>query len=256
MEKLIVIVFDEEATARAGLEALRDLDRHGEISIFEVQTIAKEANGAVRVIESPGDPRFPVMGVSALVGTFVGALGGPLGVLGGAAAGALIGSIVTLSRADVADEFVNDMSTALAPGKFAVIADVSEDWMDPLDARMKALGGLIFRRTRSQVKSLHHERDVAVYRADMERLKAERVEARAEFLGKIDAELDRAGKKLERAILRERSNILLREAQRDARIRALRVKADQSDGEVRRRLEARIEELRSNSEPSASSSQT
>ena len=240
MGKLIVIVFDEQSKAQAGLQALRELDRDGEISVFEVWTVVKEPNGSVRVVENPDDMDFPVIGVSSLTGTALGALGGPVGVLGGAAAGALISFIITLDHAGVTDEFVNDVSTAMAPGKFALVADVWEDWMTPLDTRMEALGGVVFRRTRSQVKSLHHDRDVAAHRAEMECLKAERSLARAERLGKIDAQLERLGQKLERALLRERCNIVLREEQRDARIRALRAKADQSQGEIRRRLEARI----------------
>jgi len=243
VEKLIVIVFDEQSKAQAGLQALRELDRDGEISLFEVWTVAKEPDGSVRVVENPDDMDFPVIGVGSLAGTVVGALGGPVGILGGAAAGALIGFIITLDRAGVTDEFVNDVSTALAPGKFAVIADVSEDWMAPLDTRMEALGGVVFRRTRGQVRRMHHDRDVAAHRAEMEQIKAERAQARAERLDKLDGQLDRIGTKLQRALLRERSNILLREEQRDARIRTLRAKADQSQGEVRRRLEARIAEL-------------
>jgi len=243
MERLLVIVFAKEDGARAGLAALRDLDRDGEISIFEARIVAKEPNGAVRVLESPGT-HFPLVGVSALVGTFIGVLGGPLGLLGGAAAGAIIGSIVNLARAGVTDEFVGDVSAALSPGKFAVIADASEDWAEPVDARMETLGGEVFRRTRSQVRTLRHDLDVEVYRADMEQLRAERAATRAEFLGRIDAELDRLGRKLERAILRERSKILLREEERDARIRALRTKADGADEATRRRLEAWIAELR------------
>jgi uncharacterized membrane protein len=243
MEKLIVIVFDEEIKAEAGLEALRALDRAGEISLFDVRSIAKDPNGSVLVLKNREGLDFPVTGVSTLVGTLVGILGGPAGVLGGAAAGALIGSIVKLAHAGVTDEFVNDIRTALAAGKFALVADVWEDWMTPLDTKMEALGGVIFRRTRSQVKNVHHNLDVAAHRAEMEQLKAERAQARGERLAKIDAKVDQLGKNLERALLRERSDILSREEQRDARIRALRSKADQSKEEIRGRLEARINDL-------------
>jgi len=194
---------------------------------------------------------FPLVGAGSLVGTIVGVLGGPLGLLAGAAAGALIGFVVTLERAGITDEFVNDVSNAMAPGKFAVVADISEDYTTPLDTRIEKIGGVIFRRARSQVTQMHHDRDVAAHRAEMAQLKAERAQARADRFGKIDARLDQVGKKLERALLRERSHILLREEQRDARIRALKEKADQSQGEVRRRHEARIAEFQRESEQNA-----
>jgi uncharacterized membrane protein len=243
LETLIVILFDEQSKAREGFKALRELDRDGEISLFEVALAVKAPNGRVRVIENPDDVNFPAVGVSSLTGSVLGALGGPIGILAGAAAGALIGFIINLERVGVADDFVNDVSTAMAPGKYAVVADVLEDWTTPLDERMEPLGGVVFRRTRRQVRSIHHNRDVAAHRAEMERLKAERAQANGERLDKIDAALDRLGKKLERALLRERSNILRREEERDAQIRAQRTKADQSQEEIRHRLEARIAEL-------------
>ena len=243
MQKLIVIIFDERSKARASLKALRDLDRDGELSLFELALAVKGPNGRVRVIENPDDVNFPAVGVGSLTGSVLGALGGPIGIVAGAAAGALIGFIINLERAGVTDDFVNDVSTAMAPGKFAVVADVVEDSTAPLDERMEPLGGVVFRRTRSEAKSIHHDRDVAAHRAEMERLKAERAQANGERLGKIDAALDRLGKKLEGALLRERSNILRREEERDARIRTLRAKAEQSQEETRQRLEARIAQL-------------
>jgi uncharacterized membrane protein len=243
MQKLIVIIFDGRSKARAGLKALRDLDRDGELSLFEVALAVRGPNGRVRVIENPDDVNFPAVGVGSLTGSVLGALGGPIGIVAGAAAGALIGFIINLERAGVTDDFVNDVSMAMAPGKFAVVADVLEDSTTPLDERMEPLGGVVFRRTRSQVRSIHHDRDVAAHRAEMERLKAERAQAKGEHLDKIDAALDRLGKKLERALLRERSNILRREEERDARIGALRAKADQSQEGIRQRLETRIAEL-------------
>jgi len=251
MEKLIVIVFDEESKARSGFEALRELDRDGEVSLFEARIAAKESNGNVRVIENPDRVDFPIVGAGSLVGMVVGVLGGPLGLLAGVASGALIGFIITLARAGITDAFVSDVSTALAPGKFGVVADISENDTAPLDTRIEKIGGVIFRRARSQVRQMHHDRDVAAHRAEMAQLKAERAQARAERLGKIDARLDQLGKKLERALLRERSHILLREEQRDARIRALKEKADQSQGEARHRHEARIAEFQRESEQNA-----
>jgi uncharacterized membrane protein len=40
MEKLIVIVFDDQTKANAGFEILRQLDRDGEVSVYEAQMIA------------------------------------------------------------------------------------------------------------------------------------------------------------------------------------------------------------------------
>jgi len=244
MEKLIVIVFDNQTKAFAGLEALRELDRDGEISLFAAQIAAKEPNGGVRFIDNPNDVDFPVIGVSTLLGTLVGVLGGPIGLVGGAAAGALIGSVVELEHAGVTDEFINDVATALTPGKVAVVADIAEEWVTPLDTRMERIGGVVFRRARTLVKNLQADRDAAAHRVEMEQLKAERAQARGERLAKIDAKIDNLRARLETALERRRFKMQLRQQQREAKIRALQAKADKAEGEIRRRQEARIAELR------------
>jgi len=244
MEKLIVIIFDDQTKAFAGLEALRKLDRDGEISLFEARIAVKEPNGGVRVIENPDDVDFPVIGVSTLVGTLVGVLGGPIGLLAGAGAGALIGSIVDLEHAGVTDEFIGDVTTALTPGRVAVVADISEEWMTPLDTQVEPLGGVVFRRPRTLVKNTQADRDAAAHRAEMEQLKAERAQARADRLSKIDSKIENLRARLEAGMERRRVKTQLRQQQREAKIRTLQAKADKAEGEIRRRQEARIAELR------------
>jgi hypothetical protein len=156
----------------------------------------------------------------------------------------LIASIAELAHAGVTDEFVNDVNTAMTTGKFAVVADVSEDWVTALDTEMEKIGGVVFRRARTEFKRMHHDRDVAAHQVEMEQLKAERAQARADRQAKIDARIDALRKKLADALERDRCKMLFQESLRKAKIQDLQVKADQSQGEIRRRLEARIAELR------------
>ena len=251
MEKLIVAVFDNQKNAFAGFEALRQLDLDGEISVYDVQLIRKESSGSIQYVDTTDKLAFPVIGGTSAVGVIVGLLGGPVGALVGGLAGGLIGSIVDLVHAGVTDDFVNDVNTAMTPGKFAVVADISEDWEWPLDTRMEKIGGVVFRRPRVEIKRMHHDRDVAAHRAEMEQLKAERAQARSERQAKIDAKIDALRKKLEDALERDRSKMLSRQSERDAKIKALKAKADQSQGEIRRRLEARIAEVRQDYEERA-----
>jgi uncharacterized membrane protein len=244
VEKLIVIVFDDQTKAFAGFEALRQLDRDGEISVYEAQMIRKEPTGSIEYIDNVDKVTFPIVGGTSAVGVIVGLLGGPLGALLGGMAGGLISSIAAAEHAGVTDDYVNDVNTAMTPGKFAVVADISEDWVTPLDTRMEEIGGVVFRRTRTEVKRMHHDQDVAAHRAEMEQLKAERAQARSERRAKIDARIDTLRRKLEAALERDRRSMLLRQDERDTKIKALQTKADQSEGEIRRRLESRIAEVR------------
>ena len=248
MEKLIVVLFDNEVEAREGSRLLWELDSEGEISIHALRIVAKEPSGALRVVDNAEVAGIPMVVGGTAVGALVGFLGGPAGAVLGATAGTVFGTIGSVveaaAEAGVTDEFVHDVTTALTPGKVAVVADVSEEWTAPLDTRMEQVRGLVFRRARTRVKDTQDDRDALAHRAEMEQLKVERAQARSDRLAKIDAKIDNLRAKLEKAIERKRVKMQLRQQQREAKIQALQQKADQSEGEIRRRREARIAELR------------
>jgi len=245
MEKFIVVVFDKnEAKAFEALRAIEELDKIGEISVYDAQIVVKTPSGLARVIDEDDNRAFAFVGGGGLVGALIGLLGGPVGALVGAAAGALTGSIGDIEMTGVTDDFVNDVSKALKVGKVAVIADIDEDWVTPLDTRMEELGGVLFRRIRSVVKTSQHDRDAVAYQAEMDQLKAERKQARAERLAKIDAKIDQLRTKLEAAIERKRAKMQAHQQERKAKIKALEVRASQTQGEIRSRQENRIAALR------------
>jgi uncharacterized membrane protein len=245
MEKLIVVVFDNnEPKAFEGLRALHELDNEGEISVYDAQVIVKTPGGPVRVLKNDDKLAVPLIAGGTTVGALIGLLGGPVGALIGAAAGAVAGSIGDVEETGVSDEFVHDVSFALTPGKVAVVADIDEEWVTPLDTRMEQLGGVVLRRVRTLVKNTQDDRDAAAHKAEMEELKAERQQARADRLAKIDARIDHLRARMEAAIERKRTKMHAREQEREARIKALQAKANQTDGELRQRQEARIAAVR------------
>ena len=243
MEKLVVIVVDSDAKALKGLEALRELDRRGEISLYEAQVVSREPNGSLRVIENVQLAGLAKPLGGTVIGALVGLLGGPLGVVIGSSSGMLIGAISEARAEGVTDEFVKDIEFALTPGKTAVLASISEDWTGLLDTEVDQLGGVIFRRIRTYEKERQEDLDAAAHQAEIEQLTAERARARSERLAKIDDKIDRLRAKLEAAVERKRLSMRKREQERDAKVAALQAKADQSKEEIRRRHEARIAEL-------------
>jgi uncharacterized membrane protein len=244
MEKLVVVVFDNQSKAFQGFEALRQLDRESEISLYEAVMVAKEPSGAIREVETPDVRSWGMTIGGTALGALVGLIGGPITAVVGAAAGAFVGAIGDAEEAGLSDEFIHDVMTALTPGKVAVLADIAEEWVTPLDTEMERFGGVVFRRVRTVMETTQDDRDAAAHRAEMEQLKAERTKAKSERLAKIDAKIDNLRGKLEAAIERKRAKMQLRQQEREAKIQMLKAKADQAQGEVRKRQEARIAELR------------
>ena len=84
MEKMMVVVFDDELKAYEGSRALKQLDAEGSITIHAGSVIQKNADGTVSVKQAEDDFPIRTIGGTAL-GSLIGLLGGPIGfgIVGG-----------------------------------------------------------------------------------------------------------------------------------------------------------------------------
>jgi uncharacterized membrane protein len=149
MNKLLVAVFDTEAAADAGLNALRALHTAGDITLYATGVLVRGADGTVSVRQTRGTG--PIGTVSGLaLGSLIGLLGGPAGVAIGAATGTVAGAIRDFWTAGVGLDFIEVALQHLKPGKVALVAEVEEEWVIPIDAALEAAGGQVFRRSRTE----------------------------------------------------------------------------------------------------------
>ena len=146
---------------------------------------------------------------------------------------------------NVDEEFLTEVSTALTPGKWAVIAEVDEDWVTPVDTRMEVLGGVVHRTLKSTFEHDQWSQAAADARTELEQLKAEEVDARADRKAKLQAQIARLSKRVDAKLDRAREHS--RQAAEDfqARVTALQNRVDKEKGDRKAALEARLAKLRS-----------
>jgi hypothetical protein len=156
----------------------------------------------------------------------------------------MIGATFDLARAGISDDFLRDMSDYLLPGKTALITEIDEDWQAPLDARMEALGGQIFRRNRIEMEDAYYQRQIAADRDELIALEAERQKASAERKARLEARIEDTRHKLQdkRDELKARIDSVKREG--DAKVESLQQQLKTARDERKQRLEKRVAELR------------
>jgi len=249
MEKMLVVAFDDESKAYEGSHALKQLDAEGSITIHAESVVKKNADGTITLEHSESDFPIHTLGGSA-IGSLIGLLGGPIGFGVGAVAGALAGSIHDLNVAGVDAEFVHDVAAALTPGKYAVVADLSEEWITPVDTSMEALGGSGFRTPRKNVEADQWARDVARLQEEIDQLKAEHARARADRKAAIKARIDKLNTELQSRLdqVKQRSEQIKSET--EAKVQALKKKAEKAHGDIKTTLEARAKHIREEYEQS------
>ena len=249
MQRMLAITFDDERKAYEGSRALQQLDSEGSIAIHALAVIKKNQNGTVSVEQAGDDVPIRTLGGTAL-GSLIGLLGGPVGLGIGAVTGAMAGSIGDFYTAGVDADFLDEVGASLSPGKCAVIAEVSEDWVTPVDTRMESLGGIVFRTTKKEVGDELREQDIAELRSEIAQLKAEHAKARADRKAKIEAHLDKLDARLETKLdaAKQRSEHMKKETQ--AKIAALQKKAERAHADARAKIEAQVKDIRDSYERS------
>jgi uncharacterized membrane protein len=245
--KILISVFDSEPTAFAGLTALKDLHLDGDITLYASTVIAKDASGTVSVRETADEgPIGTVVGM--ITGGLVGLLGGPAGVAIGAYVGGFGGLMYDLFKAGVSIDFVDEVSAALTPGKVAVVADIDETWVTPVDTRIGALGGTTFRRLPGDVVDDELVRETDAARAELEQLRAELRETSGEAKEHVQKAIDAQRQKLEALVARVDTTLAQQKAEFEARLATLREQQAKAREDQRQRIAARMDELKASHE--------
>lgn len=231
MERMLVVVCDTETMAVEGRSALRQLELEGSITIHAGAVVAKRLDGGISIKQLDDDGPIGTLAGTA-VGSLIGLLGGPVGVAIGALSGMTFGAFYDIDTLRVGEDFVYEVSASLTPGKVAIIAEVDEEWTTPVDARMEALGGVVFRRALWEVREKLHDEEVAAMKADLAQFKSEVVKAHGERRAKLQKKVDQLEAKID---VRQQKAAERREAFQ-ARQRAKRTVLKQNASEAHQAL--------------------
>ena len=244
MNKLVVVMFDNETAADAGLQALRTLHAAGDITLYATGVLAKDASGVVRVRKSmdPG-PVGTITGMA--VGGLLGLLGGPVGLVVGTMTGTLVGAVRDFWVAGVGLDFIEEAEAHLKPGKVALVAEVEEEWVIPVDSALEAVGGQVFRRTRLEVAEAQYDHDIAAVRSEIKALESEAAHTTGAAKAKLQTRLTTAKARLDTAVQRAQQRVDTLKQEADAKAESLQLQLSQAQGDVKDRIEDRLKRVKS-----------
>jgi uncharacterized membrane protein len=247
MNKMLVAVFDSEVKAAEGLSVLRDLHKDGDITVYATAVLVKDASDNVSLKQADDDgPNGTALGM--LAGSMVGLLMGPVGVAVEASLGGLTGFITDLNKSGMDAQFVDEVSKALVPGKAAVLADVEETWTTPVDARVGKLGGMVFRRLRSEVVEDQLAREAVAFKTEVKQLREELAQAHAENKAAIQTQIDDVKKKAKVTQDQAKARVDQANSEASAKITALQEQLKQTSDRKRAKIEKRIAEVKADLE--------
>ena len=239
MNKMLVAVFDNETAAESGLQALRRLHAAGDITLYATGVMVKDAKGHISVKKAlDAGPIGVATGLA--VGSLIGLLGGPVGVAVGALTGTVAGAVRDFWVAGVGLDFVEEAERFLKPGKVGLVAEIEEEWVIPVDSALEAVGGHVFRRTRSEVADAAFDHDMAAFRSEITALEAEASHATGAAKAKLETQLGLAKTRLDAAVQRARQRVDALKLEADAKAESLKAQLGQAKDDVKARVEDRV----------------
>ena len=137
--QLVVAAFNDEASADAALDQLKETRAQGLIQIENAAVLRKDETGRIHISETADmGPKGAAIG--GVAGAAIGLIAGPA-LLVPAAVGALIGGLAgKLQKTGFADERLNTMAANLTPGSSAIVAVVEHTWVGKVEEAMAEAG--------------------------------------------------------------------------------------------------------------------
>ena len=149
-DNVLVVTFgddqENDTTAYQALTDLKQLDSQGQIKIADAAVVTRDLDGRVEVESDVGDVPYAGTASGGMIGLLIGILGGPLGVLIGGTTGLLVGSLFDIDDAETTESVLGEISKQVQPSRTVVLAQVTEQSPDVIDAAMSRLDGEVMRR--------------------------------------------------------------------------------------------------------------
>jgi uncharacterized membrane protein len=200
MDNVLAVNFSEDAKAYEALTRLKELDDQGQIDLAGAAVAVRSEDGHIDVKDEVGDTGYAGAATGGIIGLLIGILGGPFGVLIGGATGLLIGSLFDIDDADETESALSDISRSIQPGHPALLAQVSEQSPEAVDAAMGQLGGTVLRRTLDDVQAEIAAAEDAQKAAKREARKQLREQRRTQVKEKIHEAIEALKNKLHRPV--------------------------------------------------------
>ena len=149
-DNVLVVTFGEDSendkNAYQALTDLKQLDSQDQIKITGAAVITRDGDGRVDVKSDVGEDPYVGTASGGVLGLLVGIIGGPLGMLLGGAYGMLVGSLFDIDEVDTTESVLGEISKQVKPARTALLAEVTEQSPEVIDAAMARLGGEVLRR--------------------------------------------------------------------------------------------------------------
>lgn len=240
---MLVAVFDDESGAQKGSRTLQDLDSAGRIDVFSIDVIQRDEHGrlAAQGSAAPGALGRAVRRFTHSVSVAFGEPDMAETICGPETPA---GRPYDVAHVGVGDDFLADVAWQLRFGASAVVAELWEQWVMPVNAHLEAIGvRAILRRPRENVAVRHIAREASALGTQLSDLEQRRARSSGAD-DRLGEKLRAVEEALRAAQVRATTALADARAEHEAKTAAVRKKLAAAQGTVKVCLQARLSERR------------
>jgi DNA repair exonuclease SbcCD ATPase subunit len=156
--------------------------------------------------------------------------------------------MVDLYNEGVSLDFIDEVGGSLKPGKVAVVSEVDEMWVVPVETELGKLGATTFRRYTGDIVDEQLTREAEETKADLEQLRKEMSEAVGSAKATVQARIEADERKLDALDARIEAQSEKQTAQFKQRMAKLQEQLKSANDRRKSEIEARIVELKASNE--------
>ena len=132
----------------------------------------------------------------------------------------------------------------------AVIADVNEEWVTPVDTQLEALGVSVMRTVKQDFELEERAKQMAKLREEIEQTKAELARAHADRKAKLQARINKLNAQLQAQVEQAKNRSEQVKTETEAKVRALQKRAEDARADVKAKLNEQVTRVRQEYEES------
>ena len=235
MDRMLVVVFDSETRVSEALGLLAALDDERAITVYAAGRVTKDGDGVVAVADFPASGSHDTV-LAVPTRHLIDLLGRPATFSGPA--------VADLAEVGVQAEFMAEVRRRFPPGSAALVAEIEESSVLPVDVRMEQLGGDVMRQSRAPVADVLNYFQLAISADDAADMESEYARTSSDGRARLREPLTKAQVRLDAARSQAQCRIDGRRREAEAKIRLLRPRAANANDDRTETIERQIAAIR------------
>ena len=243
MDNMLVAVFETERQASAAARAMKELSTEGVVLVYASAVIVKGFK-KIAIMNFAHDQNSRDPALATATRSLIGLLGHSWQSAEEATAECTTDLMLELANVGVDGGFLDEVSRHLLPGTAAIVSEIDEERLTPIDTLLESQGGIVFRCVRREVMDAQIANELDALHREIHTIEGQLLHMRDQSKDQMQVMLKVKKDRLQATKDRARYRAASIKLEAEAKIVSLQERAAKAEGGIKARLERLANEVR------------